>query len=341
MSEKHSTRPSSILLLGLLISAALLLGSRLSLDGGRIVWRPFGEPRHSFGHSACGIPIHVSLGEVDPRFGYDRGTVSRAMGEAAGLWQASVEQELFLQSGHSRSMVVSLEFDDRQHSANVRRTLRGGIDRDRTQLQSREASLKQSGDRIELAQSVDGRERMFLEGRLRDHQARVSAFNAAGDSRDDAQRRMLEREAGQLQAEFAELDRRRERLNRDIDEHNRRVNAQRQQVDALQGSVEQYNAFASGDPIESGRYSHDAENGRRIAVFRAADYNELVLILAHEFGHALGLLHVEQPGAVMNALLHEGGASKGRRAVPVPLGDADRDALRRLCGDRLQGRARN
>lgn len=336
MSEKHSTRPSSILLLGLLISAALLLGSRLSLDGGRIVWRPFGEPRHSFGHSACGIPIHVALGEVDPRFGYDRATVQQAMRDAAGLWQASYREVMFVHSRHPRAMAVSLVFDDRQHSANQRRSLRTGIDRNRSQLESEEAELTRSGDRIEWAQSVDAREREALQARGREHAARIAEWNAAPASRNEGRRQALEREGAEIRAAFAELDRARRALNEDIAAHNQRVHERRAQAEALQGSVEQYNAFASDHPIESGRYSHDREQGRRIAVFRAADYNELVWILAHEFGHSLGLVHVEQPGAVMNALLHEDAGKQRSRTMPVVLGDADRSALARVCGDRLQ-----
>jgi CxxC motif-containing protein (DUF1111 family) len=64
-----------------------------------------------------------------------------------------------------------------------------------------------------------------------------------------------------------------------------------------------------------------------------------VWVLAHELGHALGIGHVDEPGAVMNALLHEGGELEPGRGRPVALAAADRAALVALCGDECLGAA--
>lgn len=73
-----------------------------------------------------------------------------------------------------------------------------------------------------------------------------------------------------------------------------------------------------------------------LAMTRAESYDELVLVLAHELGHALGIGHVDEPGAVMHAMLHEGGMLEPGRDRPLELSAADRAALIAVCGRRLR-----
>lgn len=336
MRAKNGNRPLWILLI---VVAMLLVGQRVSFERGRIAWRPFGEPRHSFDHATCGIPVHFVLGEVDPRFGFDRPTVSRAIDEAAALWQIAGDAPLFVESDHPQAMNVSLEFDDRQRSANLRRSLRGGIERNREQLASDEALLEHWSERLEETRRNDERASEALAVRVRGHAAALAEWNNAdAHYRTEARRQVLEGEGMAIREAMAELERARAEFNGDVTTYNQRALERRRQTEAFRGRIAEYNAHASEDPIESGRYSYDRENGRRIGVFRAADYNELVLILAHEFGHSLGLDHVDAPKAVMHALLHEGGSAQKGRAKPVSLHGADRAAIVSLCGDRLRRR---
>jgi hypothetical protein len=309
----------------------------LSQDGDRAHWWSWltGQARHSFAHTPCGIPVHYTLGEVDPRFGFDRFTVMAALVEAANLWQSTTGELLFIESDHSRAMRVSLEFDDRQHAANTRRSLRGGLERDRRDLEQEEALLLQWNERIEAARNAHDRASEALARRVAAHEAEVAAWNSAPGARADARRRALAGESAALRAELAELERRGQELNDDIAAYNRRAGDARLRASDFQGRVAQYNQASSGEPVESGRYSYDRAEGRRIEVFRAESYDELVWVLAHEFGHALGIGHVADGGAIMHAMLHDGGELQPGRARPVDLSAADRAALEEICGTRI------
>lgn len=314
-------------MLALLAALALVLGRESRLPGGA---------ERAFAHAECGIPVHYRLGEVDPRFGFDRFAVMSALVEAASLWQSTTDALMFIESDHALAMPVSVRFDDRQEAANTRRSLRGGLDRDREQLEEEEASMLRWNERIETARSAHASATESLAGRLRAHEAEVAAWNADARRRTAARRSALEAESVALQAEVADIERMGEDLNADIAAYNRRADDLRQRTEDFLSRVSRYNEASAAAPVESGRYSYDREQGRRIDVYRAESYEDLVWVLAHELGHALAIDHVADPGAIMHATLHDGGARSAGRARPVRLADADLAALAAVCGARLR-----
>ena len=139
-----------------------------------------------------------------------------------------------------------------------------------------------------------------------------------------------------MRADLAALERAGLSLNADVEAFNRRAADLRQRADDYRARVERYNEAVPAEPVESGRYSYVPGEGRRIEVYRAASYDELVVVLAHELGHALGIGHVDEAGAVMHATLHEGGLLKPGRDRPLELSAADRAALAAVCGKKLR-----
>lgn len=300
-------------------------------DGGRY--------RHTFAHAPCAIPVHYRLDEIDPRFGFDELTVTTALIDAVSLWQSQSGALLFVESDHPEAMLVSMRFDQRQQSANVRSSLRGGLEQDRAQLERDEAMLAEWGERIEAARDARDRAADALREDAADHEARVAAWNAGQGERGNAYRRALEAERETLRMASEEVRRMTEDLNGDIAAYNRAAEDMQQRVADFRNRVGRYNEASSGELVESGRYQYEQGSGRRIDVFRVENYEELVRVLAHELGHALGLGHVEQPGALMHAMLHMPGAASAP-VVSAELLAADLEALHQVCGERLEGAGR-
>ena len=142
----------------------------------------------------------------------------------------------------------------------------------------------------------------------------------------DSVRTRLEREREGLDAARRDLDRRREQieksgellaaesdeLNRDIDEHNR-AQARAASVPTALSQAGRY------DEEVTTRDGLVEDIRRRIRVFRFDDPADLVLVLAHELGHALGLGHVDDAGAVMSAVSTPDG--RGTRSPGLHPGD--------------------
>jgi hypothetical protein len=319
-------RAQLLLAVGLFTVVLAFVGSRAWLE------------RHgpdAFSHAPCAIPVYYQLTEIDPRFGFDRFTVASALAEAGSLWQTVTPVLLFLESDHPRAMEVSLSFDERQQAALTRRSLRGGIESDFGTLEAEQAELQAWNQRIETSREARDRHAEALAERVKRHEAEVADWNALPAGRSESRRRALAVEGDALRAELAGLEQLTGQLNADIQAYNRRAEQARLRSEDFRSRVSSFNAASSPDPVESGQYSYDPESGRRIEIFRAESFDELVWILAHELGHALGIGHVDEPGAIMHPLLHDG-AGPGRPAGrPVALAPADIAALREVCGRRL------
>jgi hypothetical protein len=328
-------RPLRLAGYGLIVVFAVLALSRDDEHGRDwLSWLP-GQVRHSYAHSACGIPVHFVLGDVDPEFGFDRQTVMAALAEAAALWQSHSAAVLLVESDHPRAMTVSLRFDHRQQAAHERHSLRAGLELDRQRFEAEEATLLEWGGRIEAARRAHEAAEQEIARRVEAHEAEVAAWNAGAASRTESRRRALDAEGEALRGAIVDLERQGRSLNADIDAYNRRANDMRERMEEFRARVARFNQAASDAPVESGRYSYVRGEGRSIEVYRAVSYDELVWVLAHEFGHALGIDHVADTDAVMHALLHEGGELRAERARPVGLSDADRRALADACGSAL------
>ncbi len=284
----------------------------------------------------CDIPLAWRVGEVDSRFAVGREEVEEAIRQASHLWEDAVGRRLFTWDPGA-GFPVHLVFDHRQalavarfQGAEAMEGVLARLERWRGDLGVRRIDLDQRRDDFE------GRIHS-LDRQVESHNRLVQSWNEQGGAPPEEAERL---------ADIGERFRvERQALNRLAEELNRESTVLARETEALNDAIRDYNRnlseFQAGtrpEPVQAGTYREEVQTRdgvvvaveREIRVFQFSGLDHLVLILAHELGHALGLSHSN----VRGSLMYPQTVLEGSGRVSLAVHPTDAAALRRLCGFR-------
>jgi hypothetical protein len=267
----------------------------------------------------CDIPVQYALGNFDQRFGITQDKFLSSLRESEEIWEEAANQNLF-DYNPSANFKINLNYDERQEGTLAAHRSEQNIEATRANydiLFSQYTSQKERYDHdMREYEAAKGRYTTRVEA----YNQRVADINAKGGATPE-EARELQEEKGDLQGEASRLESQRLDLNKRAGQLNDLGNQINDLAGQLNIKVDIHNeSFGEAREFDQADYT-----GKDINVYQFDNPDDLRLVLAHEFGHALGIDHVENPKSIMYYLMEKQNVSHPSPSIE------DIVALKKVC----------
>lgn len=251
----------------------------------------------------CRVPIPYLIAPIDPRFEVSRADVERAARDAVAVWEAAVGRDLFVEIATGTPVVtVAFEYDVRQETTETLKDLGSQISQTNSKYEAVEADYNWKRSIFLQKKAAFESEAAAFERDAAAYQREVDSWNARGGA-PQATVNELNRDKAELRSRSQTLQAHQREVNALADEVNTLAKQLNLMAHDINATARTYNTVGAqtGEEFEEGVYESRA--GREtITVFEFDSQARLTRLLAHEFGHAIGLDHVEGEESIMYRL---------------------------------------
>lgn len=243
-------------------------------------------------------PITYRLGKVDERFNLSRENFQTAVKMAASVWGKPFQRDFFREDAKG-AIEVNIIYDYRQESTDKLKKLNYKIDQTKN-------SYEELKTRLETLKAEYESKRISVDNDINDYNMRANALNNDIES--------WNRKGGAPQNIYAQLMKEKDELAVFLENLNAGQEETKILTDTINSLVVVINEIASNNNLDlldqqnignalgrefcEGLYEY--RNGRRtITIYQYDNERRLIRVLAHEFGHALGLNHSKNKESIM------------------------------------------
>ena len=242
--------------------------------------------------------IRYRIAEVDPRFGLSKDEVIQLSQQATDIWKIGTGNDYFIYDPNAK-LTIHLIYDERQDESNQRRQQLGNIEQNQQIWSNKNQKLKQLKDEIDRANILLDTKKIQLDAQLDQYNQQIAMMNQNGGIH-PSQRDLFIQQRHQLQQQIFALEQEINLYNQKIQKLNDQVSELNQINNQLNQSIDQFNQRFQARLFDKGLF-----NGKQINIYEFSSKDDLRLTLAHEFGHALGLKHNQDPVALMYPLMQD------------------------------------
>lgn len=247
--------------------------------------------------SKCDVPFHYAIGSIDPQFNIDKDTLKTDMLRAESDWELAFQKNI-LTYDESSEFKVNLIFDERQKATLESKNLAKQLDT----VQNLQAGISKSYDTLTLEYDTKKtqyeRDLQVYQKQSEEYNARVRHYNSH-ENATEVEYKQLEKQRENLDAFSIAIESKRKKLNELVGTINTLVAEEKNVVALYNKEVTTFeNIHGQAKEFDQGVYT-----GKEINIYQYNEESDLVLVLAHELGHALGLNHVENSESIMYYLM--------------------------------------
>jgi vacuolar-type H+-ATPase subunit I/STV1 len=270
---------------------------------------------------ACDTPIRYRIGDIDPRFQISHEAVVRNVERAAAIWETPLSADLFIYDEQGELPIIFM-YDERQERSNTEAELREDLEA----KEGMSSAVAAQYDALiaefrSVRDQYESRVQRY-ETALATYNQEVAAWNDKGGAPETV-RADLALRADALTQDQEELQDSARQLNRLTTELNKIGARGNSLIADYNTSVQEYNEqFSHTDEFTQGDYT-----GKAIHIYEFTTEEELVVVLAHELGHALSIDHVEGESSIMYQEM-------GAQSVAAGLTGEDHAAYDAVCRER-------
>jgi hypothetical protein len=267
----------------------------------------------------CTKPLRYSVGEFSTDFGITKSEFVTSLLKAERVWEDASGKDLFSYDPESE-FKVNLIYDDRQQVTEQKRRAEYGLTEVENSFKKLEADLAVVKNIYEEESRVYEAKATAFQADKAVYEREVAFWNSRGGANEQKYNELTET-ASILKSRALELDLLALRLNDSVKELNdlveRRNIGARQYNEVLKGYSQK---FGHGLEFDQAEYT-----GGSINIYQFNQSRDLLLALVHEFGHALGMEHVDSEDSIMYYLTNENSNQD------IKPGEDDLSELKRVC----------
>ena len=243
-------------------------------------------------YAPCRWSITYSLGTFDTHFNLSKQNFLDTLAEAEAVWEKPINKNLF-DYRIDGVLKINLIYDIRQQTTDELQVFDATLARDK-------ASYDVLRAKYDILNAQFVKMKAIYDAHLATYRGHKSASEYAVIKKLEADLRPL---ANQINALVPELNALAKSLNINATTYN--------QISA-----------SLGEEFQEGVYNNNGL-AQEINIFEFGTHDQLVRVLTHELGHALGLDHVDDPNAIMHKL------NQSTNSIPT---EDDIIVLRARCG---------